>query len=149
VIRRWIPFAGLAGVLVAGVVVAVSVLAGPAGGAPVRAVPAAASGIIGRAVSVACSGASSGGQACPERPVRATIEVVRLSSKRRVATVRTDASGRFRVLLAPGAYELRSGTTGAALLARPIDTQVRAQRLAQVIVWFYPRHPPLVAPVGG
>jgi len=80
------------------------------------------------------------------RPARS---VVRLSSKRRVATVRTDASGRFRVLLAPGVYELSSSTTGASLTARPIDTQVRAQRLTRVTVWFYPRHLPPVAPVGG
>jgi hypothetical protein len=147
--RRWTPFVGLAGAVVAGAVVAVSLLAGPAGGAPLSAVPASASGITGQAVSVVCSGASSGAQACPERPVRATIGVVRLSSKRRVATVRTDASGRFRVLLAPGVYELSSSTTGASLTARPIDTQVRAQRLTRVTVWFYPRHLPPVAPVGG
>jgi hypothetical protein len=107
------------------------------------------SGVSGRAVSSICGAPPAGGQTCPDRPVRATIQVVRLSSHRRVATVRSDASGRFRVTLAPGAYELRSSTTGSLVYSRPVDTHVRPHRFTSVTVRFYPRHlPPVATGVG-
>jgi hypothetical protein len=59
------------------------------------------------------------------------------------------AAGRFRVALAPGAYELRPSTTASFVYARPVDTQVRPHRFTPLTLRFYPRHPPPVAALVG
>jgi hypothetical protein len=82
---------------------------------------------------------------CRERPVRATIEVMRLPGRDHVATVATDESGRFRVNVAPGSYQLMSRSEGFLMLASDVHVSVRADGLAHVVVTFFPRHP---LPVG-
>jgi hypothetical protein len=129
------------------ILIAGALVVGPGVQSPAHA--AGASGVTGRAVSSICGVAPAGGQTCPDRPVRATIQVVRLPSHRRVATVRTDASGRFRVALAPGAYELRPSTTASFVYARPVDTEVRPHRFTRLTLRFYPRHPPPAAALVG
>jgi hypothetical protein len=78
---------------------------------------------------------------CRERPVRATIEVVRLPGRDHVATVATDEAGRFGVDVAPGRYQLMSRTAGFLMLASDVHVSVRADSVAHVVVTFFPRHP--------
>ena len=110
------------------------------------AVSAPASGIVGHAVTLACGGASTGGEGCRRHPVRATVVVLRMPSRRRVATVRTDGSGRFQVDLAPGSYELQAHASGALIWARVVTARVRPHRITRATVTFVPRHPLPVAP---
>ena len=87
---------------------------------------------------------------CRERPVRATIKVMRLPSRDRVATVATDETGRFRVDVAPGSYQLMSRTAGFLMLASDVYVSVRADSRVHVVVTFRPRHPlPVSAGAGG
>jgi hypothetical protein len=82
---------------------------------------------------------------CRERPVRATIKVVRLPGRDHVVTVATDEAGRFRVDVVPGSYQLMSRTAGFLMLASDVQVSVRAKRVAHVVVTFRPRHPLPVA----
>jgi hypothetical protein len=82
--------------------------------------------------------------------VRATIKVMRLPGGDHVATVVTDEAGRFRVDVAPGSYQLMSRTAGFLMLASDVHVSVQANRLAHVVVTFFPRHPlPVAAGAGG
>ncbi len=54
----------------------------------------------------ACPGPARLDSACPDRPVRMTVEVVQGTTV--AATFTTDASGQFTVAVAPGSYTLRS-----------------------------------------
>jgi hypothetical protein len=106
---------------------------------------AASSCVVGRTVITACGIAPAAAETCPARPVRATIDARRLPSRRRVATVHSDAAGRFRVTLPPGTYVLVARTTTSIESAQPVRATVRAGRLARVTVTFHLRHPPPVA----
>ena len=99
------------------------------------------SGIQGDTVSLICGGASSGGQGCQRHPVKATVVVRRLPSRRTVATVRSDGSGRFAVDLPPGSYQLQARASGALIWARVVSARVRRHRITRVTVSFVPRHP--------
>lgn len=103
------------------------------------------SAIVGDAVALVCGGASSGGQGCRRHPVRATVVVLRLPSRRRVTTVRTDGRGRFQVDLARGSYQLQAHASGALIWARVVTARVRPHRVTRVTVTFVPRHPLPVA----
>ena len=107
------------------------------------------SGITGQVVTSRCGGQSAG-EMCRERPLRATIKVMRLPGRDHVATVATDDAGRFRVDVAPGSYQLMSRTAGFLMLASDVHVSVRANSLAHVVVTFFPRHPlPVAAGAGG
>jgi len=54
----------------------------------------------------ACPGPARLDSACPDRPVRMTVEVVQGTTV--AATFTTDADGRFSVAVPPGSYTLRS-----------------------------------------
>jgi hypothetical protein len=108
----------------------------------------APSGITGRALAVVCPGADVGAQSCPRRTAVATIVVVGLPSRQRVATARTSAAGWFRVDLPPGAYELDPRPTGTLLWARPVEARVLAHRLTRVTLRLMLRHP-LPLPASG
>jgi hypothetical protein len=82
---------------------------------------------------------------CRERPVQATIKILRLPGRDHVATVATDEAGRFRVDVAPGSYQLMSRTAGFLMWASDVHVSVRANSLAHVVVTFVPRKP---LPVG-
>jgi hypothetical protein len=109
------------------------------------------SGIVGQAVSSRCAGQAADNPGCRERPVRATIEILRLPSRAETASVSTDYAGRFRLSVPPGNYELVARTSGFLLLARGMRLRVHASELAHVVVTFFPRHPLPVGPaaVGG
>src|SRR5204863_418795 len=98
------------------------------------------SGIAGRAVAIVCGGPSSE-HGCPHRPVRATIDVLRMPSRRRITTVHTDASGHFRVDLPPGTYELQGRTSNHLVWSRGVTTRVFPHQIRHTIVTFVPRHP--------
>jgi hypothetical protein len=70
-----------------------------------------ASGIAGRAVEIVCGGVNAGVQTCPQHPVLATIDVLRLPAQHRIATPGTDRAGHFRVDLPAGTYELLAHTS--------------------------------------
>ena len=104
------------------------------------------SGISGQAVILVCGGASEGGQGCRRHPVTATIVVRRMPSRRQITAVRTDASGRFRVDLPPGVYQLQARTSSAAAVARVATARVRPRRITHATVTLVPRHPLPLAP---
>jgi hypothetical protein len=104
-----------------------------------------ASGIDGRTVGIACGGASSE-QGCPRRPVVATIEVLRMPSQRRIATVRTDNHGNFRRDLPSGTYVLRAHASSQLIWARAVTVRVRPHQITHATINFAPRHPLPVAP---
>jgi hypothetical protein len=99
------------------------------------------SGIVGNTVTFVCGGTSAVGSGCRHRPVAATVVVTRMSSRRRVATVRTDARGRFRLDLPAGTYRLQGQTSGFELWARVVTTRVRPRRVTRATLTFIPRHP--------
>ncbi len=99
------------------------------------------SGVTGQAVASVCGALPAGKQTCPRRPVLATIRVVQRPSGQEVAVIHTDPAGRFRLNLAPGAYELFSRTSGYFLYARPVILRVRSHQIARTLVSFAPRHP--------
>lgn len=115
------------------------------GSQPAQSAGGGPSGIAGRAVGIVCGGPSSE-QGCPRRPERATIDVLRMPSGRRIATVRTDHGGHFRLDLPPGAYELRARTSSFLVWARVVTIRVLPHRIKHTIVTFVPRHPLPVAP---
>ena len=103
------------------------------------------SGIAGQTVGIVCGGASSE-HGCPRRPVEATIDVLRMPSKRRVATVRTDHQGHFRRNLPPGTYRLRAHTSSQLVWARVVTVRIRPHQTTHATITFVPRHPLPVAP---
>jgi hypothetical protein len=119
---------------------------GSATGASAGSSTAARSGITGHAVARACGGASSSGQGCRDRPVTATVVVVRMPSHATVATVATDSRGDFRLHLPPGSYQLRARTSDQLLWDRVLTARVRAHQMTRATVIFVPRHPLPVAP---
>lgn len=104
------------------------------------------SGIAGEAVARVCGGAASGDQGCRRHPVAATIVVIRVASRHRIATVHSDHRGRFRLDLPPGRYELQAHAPSALTWARAVVTRVRAHHITPVTITFVPRHPLPVTP---
>ena len=75
--------------------------------------PAADSGIEGRVVTgPTCPGPAREGADCPDRPYEASITILDQRG-RPVTRLRTDATGRFRVPLAPGIYTLDPEPSGS------------------------------------
>ena len=101
---------------------------------------------MGQTVSSRCAGQAASDPGCRERPVRATIEVLRLPDRVRTANVATDSAGRFRLSVPPGSYELVPRTSGVLLWARVMHIRVAAKKLANVVVTFFPHHPLPVSP---
>lgn len=108
----------------------------PANGGP--------SGIGGQTVAIVCGGVSSD-QGCPQHPVVATIDVLRMPSRRHIATVHTDSRGHFRLNLAPGSYELRAHSS-IQLVAPPTTARVLPRQIKHTVITFASRHPLPVAP---
>ncbi len=102
----------------------------PAGSGAIR---SADSGIAGQAVAIVCGGPSSE-QGCPRRPVIATIDVLRMPSQQRIATVRTDNRGHFRRNLPPGTYELRAHTASCLIWARVVMTRVLQHQIKHTTI---------------
>ncbi len=75
------------------------------------------------------------GSPCPDRPISARLVITEHGSTTTVATVRSDADGAFRVVLAPGEYAISSPSPGPPSLA-PIDVVVRAHAFTRVNVMF-------------
>jgi len=99
------------------------------------------SGITGQTVAVICEGASPGKQGCPRHPMIATVAVVRVPSKRRVASTRTDRTGHFRLELPPGTYQLLATSSDFLLWALPLTTRVLPHQMTRTTVNFGLRHP--------
>ena len=66
----------------------------------------------------ACPGPARLESACPDKPVRMTVEVVQGTTV--TATFATDTEGRFSVALAPGTYVLRSKAGLPALRSQSV-----------------------------
>jgi hypothetical protein len=98
------------------------------------------SGITGQAVTVACGGANTGKQSCPRDRVIATIEHSGCPPKR-IATVRTDHAGHFRLELAPAAYQPLARRSDYLLRARPLTARVLPLHFTPTTVRFILRHP--------
>jgi hypothetical protein len=96
------------------------VLAGP--GCPVETAPADGS-------------ASGGGDECADRPTAARIQVTSVNSGSVVATVRSDADGRFRVDLPAGQFELQAlGLADPGVVGPPLLVRVRPGRVTDAVV---------------
>jgi hypothetical protein len=96
------------------------VLAGP--GCPVETAPADGS-------------ASGGGDGCADRPTAARIQVTSVNSGSVVATVRSDADGRFRVDLPAGQFELQAlGLADPGVVGPPLLVRVRPGRVTDAVV---------------
>jgi hypothetical protein len=76
----------------------------------------------------ACPGPARADSPCPDRPVRMTIEI--LSGTIAIATVTSDATGRFSVALPPATYTVRS--TGGPPTLKDQTVVVSAGRYAEV-----------------
>lgn len=113
-----------------------------------RSIRSADSGIVGQTVAFVCGGPSSE-QGCPRRPVVATIDILRLPSQQRIATVRTDNRGNFRRNLVPGAYRLQAHSSSQMIWARAVTVQVLRHQFKRTTITFAPRHPLPVAPGSG
>lgn len=98
-----------------------------------------------RTVVIVCGGPSSD-QGCPRRPVIATIDVLRMPSEQRIATLGTDNRGHFRRNLPPGTHELRACTSSQLVWARVVTIRVLPHRTEHTTITFAPRHPLPVAP---
>lgn len=66
----------------------------------------------------ACPGPARVDSACPDRPVRMTVEVVQGPTV--TTTFTTDADGRFSVAVPPGTYALRSKAGLPALRSQSV-----------------------------
>jgi hypothetical protein len=115
----------------------------PAAGS--RSIRSADSGIVGQTVGIVCGGPSSE-QGCRRRPAIATIDILRMPSEQRIATVRTDNRGHFRRILPPGTYELRAHTSNQLVWARVVTARVLPHQIQHTTITFVPRHPLPVAP---
>jgi hypothetical protein len=103
------------------------------------------SGLAGQTVSIVCGGASSE-QGCPRHPVTATVDILRVPSEQRVATVRTDSHGNFRRNLLPGTYKLQAHTSSQLVWARAVTVRILPHQTKQTTITFVPRHPLPIAP---
>jgi hypothetical protein len=103
------------------------------------------SGVVGQTVGIVCGGPSSE-QGCPRRPVIATIDILRMPSEQRIATVRTDNRGLFRRNLPPGTYKLQAHASSQTIWARAITVQIITHQIKHTTITFAPRHPLPVAP---
>lgn len=110
-----------------------------------RSIRSGDSGIVGQTVAIVCGGPVSE-QGCPRRPVTATIDVLRMPSAQRIATLRTDSRGHFRRNLLPGTYELRAHTGSQSVWARVVTVHVLTHQIKHTTITFVPRHPLPVAP---
>jgi hypothetical protein len=91
------------------------------------------SGIYGRVLLGPPCPVSLERQLCQERPLEATIAVLRAASGKPMATVRSARDGRFRKALRPGTYRLVPRPTGSAdAAARTV--RVPADRFVRVTV---------------
>lgn len=76
---------------------------------------------------------------CPDRPLQADVQVKDAASGDVVATVSSDADGRFTVEVPPGRYVMEGvpPTPGSPFpLAKPLDVTVRPHRFTEVTVSF-------------
>jgi hypothetical protein len=96
------------------------------------------SGIEGRTTVDAGCPMARDSTPCPDRPLSARITVTPASGGDTVASVVSDAQGRFRVPLPPGTYTLHpANLLGApAPLAMPQTVSVAAGRYATVEIAF-------------
>jgi hypothetical protein len=98
--------------------------------------PSSSSGVFGRAVvGGPCPVSLEVELPCAERPLRATIAVTRVGSRRRAATLRSGGNGRFRTALPPGTYRLDPRPVGSAH-ARPMTIRVRPDRYVRITVGY-------------
>ena len=119
---------------------------GQATGGSGRTSTAPRSGIVGDTVARTCGGAPASGQGCRNRPVTATVVVLRLPSHKAIATVHTDRRGSFRLALRPGRYQLQARASSQLLWAPAVTARVLSAQVSRVTVLFVPRHPLPVAP---
>jgi hypothetical protein len=105
-----------------------------------RSIRSADSGIVGQTVRIVCGGPSSE-QGCPRRPVSATIDVLRMPSAQRIATVRTDNHGHFRRNLPPGTYKLQARASNQLIWARAVTVRILTHQIKHTTITFVPRHP--------
>lgn len=114
----------------------------PAGSRSIR---SGDSGIAGQTVAIVCGGPASE-QGCPRRPVVATIDIIRMPSEQRIATVRTDTRGNFRRNLLPGDYKLQAHSSSQMIWARPVTVQIVRHQFKRTTITLAPRHPLPIAP---
>lgn len=104
------------------------------------------SGLTGNALVARCVAHAAGQGGCPRHPVRATVDVLAVTTGHRIATVHTDQAGRFEVEVPPGEYELVGRSSEIVLYAPTVTVSVRPHQLHQVQVTFFLRHPLPVTP---
>jgi hypothetical protein len=79
--------------------------------------------VRGQIVVLNCP-ADRGDPPCPGTPVRARVVVLDRTGRATLATVSTDADGRFTVALAPGGYMIRAAGIAGGTTRRPTIRQV-------------------------
>ena len=96
------------------------------------------SGVTGVTVISSSCPAVPDTEVCPDQPTAAHLAVTAAGSSRVVASVDTGADGRFRIVLAPGAYTLTpTNTSGAPMpTAYPISFEVHEREFTTLTVKF-------------
>lgn len=97
--------------------------------------PGAPQGIVGMAMRGPICPVATQDEACDDQPYQARIEVMD-SDGRRVARIRTDQEGRFRVGLVAGPYTLVPESGDPFPVASPQDVVVMAGVFTDVVVRF-------------
>jgi hypothetical protein len=96
----------------------------------------ASSGIRGAVVIGPTCAVQRVGQRCADEPYATELRIVDLKNDEQVATVTSDANGRFEVALAPGQYRIEPASSRSPPSAAPVDVEVAAQRYAAIRIHF-------------
>lgn len=123
--------------ILAAALMATAVLAGCARARPAAA-GAASSGVRGRAMVDGGCPVQRAEHPCPDKPVAARITVTWAGTGHQVATVLTDAKGRFEMPLSPGRYVVAATNMSGGLLlsTREIEVTVNQGRYSDITVQF-------------
>jgi hypothetical protein len=95
----------------------------PAVTSPPTSRPLPGTGLRGQTVVMNCP-ADRADPPCSSTPVQARVAVLDRTGETTVATVNTDAEGRFAVALPPGSYKIRATRTNGSTARRPTSRQV-------------------------
>jgi hypothetical protein len=106
--------------------------------APTVTLPAAETGIMGQVTIGPACPVMQVDSPCPDRPFQAVLTVTDPLGEKTIATLRTDASGYFRLALPPGDYRLVPQTPSPAAppRAQPMPFRLKAGQWLELNVTY-------------